>query len=351
MSPNRRASCAAASPRTPTTSDSPSPVRSAARSAMSSRSHSAEGIIVQCIAHVTSARGGSRPASIRSKSPAGSGKRRMERDDGRLHERHYLGLLAPPRPPTQRARKSAPRQPRKKKLAYRIFRTSRASAAGCSRMWRPNESVDEDVSNLAGIDLHSKGRRSRRRAWRDGFADQTVVQTFEDVRSYRAFERALIGRVDPRSVLELQLVHRLASLLWRLRRASAIETGLFEIQGELLFGRRQDPSRRSSQPGTPATPTRANGHSKAPGSNGSQDPPPSAQEPLSTSMRTPLEPWSKSRTIAQCFIRRPDLACSYEARLWRQAAQTIWILEAMRQPPIRQRWRPRAAPFTWERER
>ena len=54
--------------------------------------------------------------------------------------------------------------------------------------------------------------------------------------SYRTFERVLIGSVDPRSVIELELVHRLASLLWRLRRASAIETGLFEIQGELLLG-------------------------------------------------------------------------------------------------------------------
>jgi hypothetical protein len=40
-------------------------------------------------------------------------------------------------------------------------------------------------------------------------------------------------------VLELALVHRLASLLWRLRRASAIETGLFETQGEFLLAQRQ----------------------------------------------------------------------------------------------------------------
>ena len=44
-------------------------------------------------------------------------------------------------------------------------------------------------------------------------------------------ERVLTGSVDPRSVLELALVHRLASLLWRPRGASAIETGLFELQG------------------------------------------------------------------------------------------------------------------------
>jgi hypothetical protein len=48
-------------------------------------------------------------------------------------------------------------------------------------------------------------------------------------------------------VLELALVHRLASLLWRLRRASAIETGLFEMQGELLLARRQ-PSQASRGP-------------------------------------------------------------------------------------------------------
>jgi hypothetical protein len=96
-------------------------------------------------------------------------------------------------------------------------------------MWRPNERV-EDVSAPLGIDPLGKRRRSRHRAWRDGLADQTVVKTLEHVRSYRAFERTLIASVDPRSVIELALVHRLASLLWRLRRANAIETGFFEIQ-------------------------------------------------------------------------------------------------------------------------
>src|SRR5262245_1758318 len=104
-------------------------------------------------------------------------------------------------------------------------------------MWRPNEPTEEDISDLPGIDPRSKRRRLRRRAWRDGLADQTVVKTLEYVRSYRAFERALVGSVDPRSVLELELVHRLASLLWRLRRASAIETGLFELQGGFLLAR------------------------------------------------------------------------------------------------------------------
>ena len=222
-------------------------------------------------------------------------------------------------------------------------------------MWRPTEPVEEDVSDLPGMDPHGKRRRSRRRAWRDGLADQTVVQNLEHVRSYRAYERVLIGSVDPRSVIELELVHRLASLFWRLRRASAIETGLFELQGEALPARRQDPSRGPRQPGT--SPTRVNGHSKSPGSNGGVDPPGSNQEPPAASMRPPLGP---SRAITQCFLRLSnfdltllDRAGAYEARLWRQAAQTIWTLEAMRQPPppMRQRLRHRAAPFAWDRQR
>jgi hypothetical protein len=273
--------------------------------------------------------------------------------------------MALPRPLThrQRARTSAPLQRRKKKSPCRIFPVSKASAAGCARivtMWRPNEPVEEDVSAPPGIDPQGKRRRSHRRAWRDGLADQTVVQTLEDVRSYRAFERALIGSVDPRSALELALAHRLASLLWRLRRACAIETGLFEMQSELPSARRQDPSRGSSQPGALQTANGANGHSKGPGSNGHEDPPVSDQKPLVTTMPTAPGRWSESRTIAQCFLRLSNLdptlldrVGSYETRLWRQAAQTIWTLEAMRQPPppMRQRLRNRAAPFTWDRHR
>jgi len=228
-------------------------------------------------------------------------------------------------------------------------------------MWRPSEPTEEAVSDAPGSNLRSKRQRSRRRAWRAGLADQTVVKDLEDIRSYRAFERALIGSIDPRSVIELALGHRLASLLWRLRRANAIETGLFEIRDELPFACRKDPSRGFHQLGTLATPTRANGHGKIPRlNNGSPAQPASGHKPLSTAMRPPLGPWSRSRTPAQCFLCLSNIDSTlldrvgrYETRLWRQAAQTIWILEAMRRPPppIRQRLRHRAAPFSWDVER
>ena len=225
-------------------------------------------------------------------------------------------------------------------------------------MWGPNGGFGEDISKPVAVDPPSKRRRSRRRAWRDGLSDQTVVKNFEDVRAYRAFERAVIGSVDPRSAIELELAHRLASLMWRLRRASAIETGLFEIQGDCLLAPRQDPARAAGQPGRLQPPTKANGHNKVPGSSTPHHAPVSEREPLSTSMHPPLGPGSRSRSIAQCFLRLSNLdptlldrVGSYEARLWRQAAQTIWTLDAMRQPPPPPTRRPFRRPvmrFYWD---
>jgi hypothetical protein len=164
---NRRVSCAAASPRIPITSGSRSRARSAARSAMSSRSHSVAGIIVRCISHATSVRGGGRPPSTRSRLLASSGKRRTEWAREGFKNQHYLGRTTLPQPRThvQRASTSAPAQSRKKAPAYRIFPTSRDGSAGWSRIatrWMPNEPAEEDVSDPP-IDAHSKRRRSRRR--------------------------------------------------------------------------------------------------------------------------------------------------------------------------------------------
>jgi hypothetical protein len=222
-------------------------------------------------------------------------------------------------------------------------------------MWRPHKTSEEDV--LAGNDPEHKRRRSRRRAWRDGLANQTVVRDLEDIRSYREFERALIGSIDPRSVLELALGHQLASLLWRLRRANAIETGLFEIQAEFLPAHPQGPPHKPSQ--TLPTRTLANGRKIVLGSNGQVDLPAIDQQPPSTTpTRPPLAPWSKSRAMAQCFLRLSNLnptlldrVGSYEARLWRQAAQTIWALDAMRRPlpvPPRRPFSKSPMRFSWD---
>jgi hypothetical protein len=82
-------------------------------------------------------------------------------------------------------------------------------------------------------------RQSRCNAVRHGLTAETVIGALEDAEDYQAFEGTIIADYDAQSAVERELVLRLASLLWRLRRATMMETGLFEIQAEHLHGYRQ----------------------------------------------------------------------------------------------------------------
>jgi hypothetical protein len=67
-----------------------------------------------------------------------------------------------------------------------------------------------------------------------------VIDALEDADDYAAFETAITADYDAQSAVERELVLlRLASLLWRLRRATAIESGLFKIQAKQLLQVRQ----------------------------------------------------------------------------------------------------------------
>jgi hypothetical protein len=81
-------------------------------------------------------------------------------------------------------------------------------------------------------------RRSRRNAVRHGLTAETVVVALEDIEDYQAFEAAISADYDARTAVERELVLRLASLLWRMRRATVIETDLLQIQAEILSDRR-----------------------------------------------------------------------------------------------------------------
>jgi hypothetical protein len=61
---------------------------------------------------------------------------------------------------------------------------------------------------------------------RHGPTAETIIDTLEDAEDYAAFEMAVTADYDAQSAVERELVLRLASLLWRLRRATAIEAGL-----------------------------------------------------------------------------------------------------------------------------
>src|SRR6516225_1577738 len=73
-------------------------------------------------------------------------------------------------------------------------------------------------------------RQSRQNALRHGLTAETVIDALEDAEDYAAFEMAVAADYDAQSAVERELVLRLASLLWRLRCATAIESGLFKIQ-------------------------------------------------------------------------------------------------------------------------
>src|SRR3974390_411006 len=92
-------------------------------------------------------------------------------------------------------------------------------------------------------------RRSRQNALRHGLTAETVIDALEDAEDYAVFEMAVTADYEAQSAGERELVLRLASLLWRLRRATAIESGLFKIQAKHLLQFRQRRRARQKRPG------------------------------------------------------------------------------------------------------
>src|ERR1019366_8252833 len=103
---------------------------------------------------------------------------------------------------------------------------------------RQIEANRRNALRSTGPNTEDGKRRSRRNALRHGLAAERIVEIVEDIDDYKGFEAAVIADHDARTAVERELVLRLASLLWRLRRATAIETELFTIQAEILRDRR-----------------------------------------------------------------------------------------------------------------
>ena len=72
-------------------------------------------------------------------------------------------------------------------------------------------------------------QRSRRNATRHGLTAETVIEPLENPEDYKAFEMSITAEFDAQTAVERELVLRFASLLWRLRRSTALETGLLQI--------------------------------------------------------------------------------------------------------------------------
>jgi hypothetical protein len=187
-------------------------------------------------------------------------------------------------------------------------------------------------------------RRSRQNALRHGLTAETVIDALEDAENYAAFEMAVTADYDAQSAVERELVLRLASLLWRLRRATAIERGLFKIQAKHLLQFRQGrQAHRERQKLIDAIYQNAVATDDEVGED--QDELNSTLDPGSKSTVQPADPFDD---LTRAFVRLSNLPTypldrlsRYEATLWRQACQILSTLRCLdrRKPWERRRLR------------
>jgi hypothetical protein len=186
-------------------------------------------------------------------------------------------------------------------------------------------------------------QRSRSNAVRHGLTAETVIGALEDAEDYSAFEAAITADYDAQSAVERDLILRLASLLWRLHRATTIETGLFEIQADHLTEvRRHSQLNSASREVVYALFRRANpvDVDREPATDSSAgNLLASAPDPLRTDVHHNVK-------LARCFLdlaNLPNFALDrlsrYEATLWRQVRQILLALDALdrRKPQERRR--------------
>ena len=210
--------------------------------------------------------------------------------------------------------------------------------------FRQIEANRRNARKSTGPTTEEGKQRSRCNAVRHGLTAETVIGALEDAEDYKAFEAAITADYDAQSAVERELVLRLARLLWRLRRATTMETGLFEIQADhqsrMKQARQIDPTSRQV---VYALLGRTNSGQVGHGS-GSHDVA-DETEVGSSCMPNALRPTNAE--FARCFLRLanlPDYALDrlsrYEAILWRQVRQILIALDALerRKPQDRRRY-------------
>jgi hypothetical protein len=177
-------------------------------------------------------------------------------------------------------------------------------------------------------------RRSRQNAVRHGLTAETVIDALEDAEDYAAFEMAVTADYDAQSAVERELVLRLANLLWRLRRATAIESGLFKIQAHHLQEFRQRRQTHQNRQNIidnicrDAVGTETDTRQNEDETNAS----------LVIGSPSTVETAQQSDDLTRAFVRLSNLPTypldrlsRYEATLWRQACQILFTLRCLNQ--------------------
>ena len=183
--------------------------------------------------------------------------------------------------------------------------------------------------------------KSRQNAVRHGLTAETVIDALEDAEDYAAFEMAVTADYDAQSAVERELVLRLASVLWRLRRASAIEAGLFRLQArQLLQFRARSQDYRDRQ----KIVDEMYWHAVAI----KDDNPHHEEAATNLDSGSPDWPANQSDGLTRAFVGLNNLPTypldrlsRYEAALWRQACQILFTLQCLdrRKPWERRRSR------------
>ena len=206
---------------------------------------------------------------------------------------------------------------------------------------RQIESNRRNAVKGTGPKTEAGKQRSSQNAVRHGLTAETVISPLEDFEDYRAFELAVTADYDAETAVERELVLRLASLLWRLRRAASIETGLLQIQDEIQDQPGPEQQTQASQDyevmtvfklGETVTGVKPDdgwsSHGDNKDANGKCD--------HGSGMTSVLRK-TERLSIARCFLRLADLdngvferLSRYEAALWRQVRQTLFTLEQLR---------------------
>ena len=170
-------------------------------------------------------------------------------------------------------------------------------------------------------------KRSRCNAVRHGLTAETIIVGLEDAEDYKAFELSVTADFDAQTAVERELVLRLASLLWRLRRAVAIETGLLQIQSEILREARHAQGIRPQPHDHVLDAVRFGGGVCADGRSGGYGDVGRSQE----------SPQTINVEVGRCFLRLANLdngaferLSRYETALWRQVRQVLITLDMLR---------------------
>jgi hypothetical protein len=205
--------------------------------------------------------------------------------------------------------------------------------------YRQIEANRRNALKSSGPRTEAGKRASRCNAVRHGLTAETVIGLLEDAEDYKAFEAAIAADYDAQSAVERELVLRLASVLWRLRRATATETGLFEIQAEQLRDYRQNRRQLLHPRDVIHAVFRPSGSEQAPANNALND----IQELSEMRMKAAAGPVE----FARCFLRLANLPnfaldrlSRYEATLWRQAGRILFALDALDRRKPQERRRP-----------